>query len=86
MLLTAATLATLSRGALVGLAALAPWAVLTRRVPLSGLLLGVVTVLSVAGVAFMLWAPLLNDRLSMKERIARQERDRARGAVDRRGA
>ncbi len=70
VLLTAATLATLSRGALVGLAALAPWAVLTRRVPLSGLLLGVVTVLSVAGVAFMLWAPLLNDRLSMKGRIA----------------
>jgi O-antigen ligase len=70
VLLIAATLATLSRGALVGLAALAPWAVITRRIPLSGVLLGVVALLSVAGVAFALWAPLLNDRLSMKGRIA----------------
>ena len=30
-----ATLATLSRGALVGLAALAPWAIFTRRIPLT---------------------------------------------------
>jgi putative inorganic carbon (hco3(-)) transporter len=70
VLLIGATLATLSRGALVGLAALAPWAVITRRIPLSGVLLGVVALLSVAGVAFALWAPLLNDRLSMKGRIA----------------
>ena len=69
-LLIAATLATLSRGALVGLAALAPWAVLTRRVPLTGVLLAVVSVISVAALAFALWAPLLNDRLSMKGRIA----------------
>ena len=70
MLLIGATLATLSRGALVGLAALAPWAILTRRVPLTGVLLGVVTIVSVAGLAFALWAPILNDRLSMKSHIA----------------
>jgi O-antigen ligase len=70
VVLIGATLATLSRGALVGLAALAPWAILTRRVPLSGVLLGIVAVLSVAGLAFALWAPLLNDRLSVKGHIA----------------
>jgi putative inorganic carbon (HCO3(-)) transporter len=70
VLLVAATLATLSRGALVGLAALAPWAIATRRVPLTGVLLGVVAVLSVAALAFTLWAPILQDRLSMKGRIA----------------
>ena len=70
LLLIAATFATLSRGALIGLAALAPWAVLSRRIPLSGVVLGLVAVLSVAGLAFALWAPLLNDRLSMKGRIA----------------
>jgi len=69
-LLIGATLATLSRGALVGLAALAPWGIATRRIPLTGVLLGVVAVLSVAGLAFTLWAPVLQDRLSMKSRIA----------------
>jgi O-antigen ligase len=75
VVLIAATLATLSRGALVGLAALAPWAILTRRVPLSGVLLGIVTLLSVAGLAFALWAPLLNDRLSAKGHIANKNVD-----------
>jgi O-antigen ligase len=70
LLLIAGTLATLSRGALVGLAALAPWAIMTRRVPLSGMLLGVVSVLSVGAIAFVLWAPVLHDRLSMKSHIA----------------
>jgi putative inorganic carbon (HCO3(-)) transporter len=69
-LLIGATLATLSRGALVGLAALAPWAILTRRVPLTGVLLAVVSVLSISALAFALWAPILQDRLSMKGRIA----------------
>jgi putative inorganic carbon (HCO3(-)) transporter len=70
VLLLAATLATLSRGALVGLTALAPWAIVTRRVPLTGVLLGGVAVLSVAGIAFALWAPLLHDRLERKGNIA----------------
>lgn len=70
VLLLGATLATLSRGALVGLAALAPWAIATRRVPLSGVLLGFVAALSVAALAFALWAPLLHDRLAQKGHIA----------------
>ena len=59
VLLLGATAATLSRGALVGLASLAPWAIVTRRVPVGGVLLGVVVLLSVAALAFALWAPLL---------------------------
>jgi len=70
VLLGAATLATLSRGALVGLGALAVWAVATRRVPLSGVLLGAATLLSVGLLAFTIWAPLLEDRLDSKGRIA----------------
>ena len=70
VLLLGATLATLSRGALVGLAALAPWAIITRRVPLSGVLLGFVALFSVAAVGFALWAPLLQDRLTAKGNIA----------------
>lgn len=70
VLLLGATLATLSRGALVGLVALAPWAIITRRVPLSGVLLSGVALLSVAALAFALWAPLLQDRLEKKGNIA----------------
>ena len=70
VLLLGATLATLSRGALVGLVALAPWAIVTRRVPLSGVLLGGVFMLSVAALAFALWAPLFQNRLERKGDIA----------------
>jgi O-antigen ligase len=66
MLLLAATLATLSRGALVGLTALAPWAIFTRRIPVGSLLLGVAALLSMAAIGFALWAPLLEDRLAQK--------------------
>lgn len=70
LLLLGATLATLSRGALVGLSALAPWAIATRRVPVGGLLLGVAALLSVAALAFAVWAPLLHDRLEEKGNIS----------------
>jgi len=70
LLLLAATLATLSRGALVGLSALAPWAIATRRVPVTGLLLGLAALFSVAAIAFALWAPLLQDRLELKSSAA----------------
>ena len=69
MLLLGATLATLSRGALVGLTALAPWAIATRRIPVSGLLLGIAAILSMAAIGFALWAPLLQDRLEQKNSI-----------------
>ena len=70
VLLGAATLATLSRGALVGLGALLVWAIATRRVRLGGVLLGVAALLSVGALAFAIWAPLLQDRIQSKERIA----------------
>lgn len=70
LLLLGATLATLSRGALIGLAALAPWAIATRRVPLGGIVLGVAALLSIAALAFAIWAPLLHDRLEQKGNIS----------------
>lgn len=70
VLLGIATLATLSRGALVGLGALLLWAVATRRVRLGGILLGLAALLSAGLLAFTIWAPLLNDRIESKSRIA----------------
>jgi O-antigen ligase len=70
LLLLGATFATLSRGALVGLAALAPWAVVTRRLPVKGVLLGFAIVVSVGALAFIALAPMLHDRLEAKSRIA----------------
>jgi putative inorganic carbon (hco3(-)) transporter len=70
VLMLAATLATLSRGALVGLAALAPWAVATRRVPVKGVLLGFAVLVSAGALAFTALAPMLHDRLEAKSRIA----------------
>jgi putative inorganic carbon (HCO3(-)) transporter len=65
----AATLATLSRGALVGLAALAVWAIATRRVPVVGVLAGVATVAGVVLVALTFWSPLINERVERKEKV-----------------
>jgi O-antigen ligase len=70
ILLAAAVLGTLSRGALVGLTALAVWGVATRRLPLGGVVLGFAAVLSFVALAFALWAPLLQDRLAGKGRVA----------------
>jgi putative inorganic carbon (HCO3(-)) transporter len=70
VLLAAAVLGTLSRGALVGLTALAIWGVATRRVPIGGVVLGLAAALSFVALAFALWAPLLQDRLAGKGRIA----------------
>ena len=70
MLLVAGVLATLSRGALAGLGALFVWAVVTRRIPLTGVLAAVVTVSSVLLLAFSLWSPLINERIERKGKIA----------------
>jgi putative inorganic carbon (HCO3(-)) transporter len=72
VLMAAAVLASLSRGALVGLAGLLIWAVVTRRVPLGGVLLGAATALAVAGLAFVVWSPVINDRLESHGKIAQQ--------------
>lgn len=70
ILLIAGVLATLSRGALVGLAALFVWAVATRRIPLTGVLAGIITLASVVLLAFTFWSSLINERIERKGRIA----------------
>ena len=65
----AATLATLSRGALVGLAALAVWAIATRRVPVVGVLAALGTVVGVVLVALTFWSPLISERVESKEKV-----------------
>jgi O-antigen ligase len=71
-LMAGAILASLSRGALVGLGGLLIWALLTRRVPLGGLLLAVGTVATVGALALVIWSPLINDRLQSHNQIAQQ--------------
>jgi putative inorganic carbon (HCO3(-)) transporter len=69
-LLLGATLATLSRGALVGLAALLVWAVASRRVALAGVLAGLVALGTVLVVALFFWSPLIEERVESKQEIA----------------
>jgi O-antigen ligase len=71
-LMAGAILASLSRGALVGLAGLLVWALLTRRVPLGGLALGLGAVLALGATAAVIWSPLINDRLQSHGKIAQQ--------------
>lgn len=63
-------LGTLSRGALVGLAAVVLWAVATRRTRIGGVVAGVVVVGGVLALALTLWRPLIDERLEAKSRIA----------------
>lgn len=65
-----ALLATLSRGALVGILALVGWAVLTRRVPLGGVVAGAVAAIVVVVVAFAFWGPLIDERVQAKGTVA----------------
>lgn len=70
VLLLAATLATLSRGALVALLALVLWALLTRRISLPTAATAVgVAALTIVG-ALSLYGPLINERLVAKRYIA----------------
>jgi O-antigen ligase len=71
-LMAGAILASLSRGALVGLGGLLIWALLTRRVPLGGVLLALGTVAAVGALALVIWSPLINDRLQSHNQIAQQ--------------
>jgi putative inorganic carbon (HCO3(-)) transporter len=71
-LMLGATLATLSRGALVGLAALLVWALASRRVAIVGVLGGLVTLGAVVLVALFFWSPLIEERVAQKGRIAEQ--------------
>jgi putative inorganic carbon (HCO3(-)) transporter len=69
-LMLAATLATLSRGALVGLAGLLIWALASRRVPVAGVIGGVITLGVVLLVAAFFWSPLIDERVDQKGKIA----------------
>jgi O-antigen ligase len=83
--IVAATLATLSRGALVALGVLLIWGVATRRIKLGGLLAATITVVAVLGVGFLLFSSVINERLQQKESIAEKNVDSRqalwRGAV-----
>jgi O-antigen ligase len=65
-----AMLATFSRGAIVGLAALLVWGLVTRRVPIRALVAGCVAVVVVAFLALTIWRPLIDDALHQKSHIA----------------
>jgi O-antigen ligase len=65
-----AMLATFSRGAIVGLAALLAWGLVTRRVPLRALVGGIVAVVVVALLALTIWRPLVDSALHQKSHIA----------------
>ncbi len=69
-LIAGTLLATYSRGAIVGFAAVLVWAVLTRRISLPGILAGVATVAVVAGIAVIYLQPLIQERLVQKSQIA----------------
>ena len=68
--LVGALFGTLSRGALVGLAAVVLWAVATRRTRLGGVVAGVIVVGGVLLLAFTLWRPLIDERLAAKSVVA----------------
>lgn len=70
VLLVTALLATLSRGAFVGVAALAVWAVTTRRIPLRGVAAGGLVIAGVLLVAFSLWRPIVDEHLQLKDKVA----------------
>jgi putative inorganic carbon (HCO3(-)) transporter len=82
----ACTAATLSRGALVGLAVAVAWGLATRRISLRAVVAAVVSVAAVGLLAFVVWGPAINHKLESKERIAAtnvsSRRALWRGAVD----
>jgi O-antigen ligase len=81
----AATLATLSRGALVGLGALVVWGIATRRIKLGHLVASGLAVVAIIGVGLLFWGPLIKERLQQKQTVAKENVDSRkalwRGAV-----
>jgi putative inorganic carbon (HCO3(-)) transporter len=70
LVIAAALLATLSRGAIVGILALVVWAIATRRVPLGGVIAAAVAGAAILALAFTFWAPLIGERVQAKNKIA----------------
>jgi putative inorganic carbon (HCO3(-)) transporter len=70
VVMAGAMFATLSRGAVLGLAALAIWALLTRKIPLKGIVAGTAAMVGVVVLALTLWGPLIHERLHEKSYVA----------------
>ncbi|MFN2616413.1 MAG: O-antigen ligase family protein [Thermoleophilaceae bacterium] len=70
LVMTGAMFATLSRGAVLGLVALAIWALLTRKIPLKGIVASTLAMLGLLAVAFALWGPTIHERLHEKSYVA----------------
>ena len=70
VLIVAALLATLSRGALVGLAAVIVWALLSGRISLPGILAGALAVIIAVGIGFAFFKPLVNQHIAGKTAYA----------------
>jgi putative inorganic carbon (HCO3(-)) transporter len=66
---------TLSRGALVGVAAVVLWAVATRRTRIGGVVAGTIVVAGTLLLAFTLWRPLIDERLAAKSVVAQANVD-----------
>ena len=69
-LICGAILATFSRGALVGIAVLLTWGVVTRRIPVWAIVTGLTAAAVVVAFAFTLWKPLIDQSLQEKQHIA----------------
>jgi O-antigen ligase len=69
LMLIGATFATLSRGALVGLGVLLLWAILTRRISVTGTIWIVVSTIALVVVAVALFSSVINERLEEKNHI-----------------
>src|SRR3954454_24942585 len=87
VIIVGALFGTLSRGALVGLAAVVLWAVATRRTRFGGIVAGVFVVAGVLALVLTLWRPLVDERLAAKSKVAtanvesRKEYWRAAGSM-----
>jgi O-antigen ligase len=73
--LVLALFGTLSRGALVGVAAVVLWAVATRRTRVGGVVAGTIVVAGTLLLAFTLWRPLIDERLAAKGVVAQANVD-----------
>jgi O-antigen ligase len=70
VVLASACLATFSRGALVGLAVVFLWAVLSRRISLPTVSAVVLAIGAVAAVLYVSYRPLIDERLVQKQYVA----------------
>lgn len=80
VVLVAAVACTLSRGAFVGLGALAVWAVATGRVGVRGVLATGVVAACLVAAALALWHPLIDEKIRAKGAVA-AENVASRGAL-----